>query len=71
MITKEQTVNVEVPDGYELKTEGIFRARDLVLENRNWISGAKLALETGYALLGIPIREFKVPVARRVVEIME
>jgi len=71
MTAKKQTVNVEVPDGYELKTKGVFGATDLVFENGSWISGVKLGLETGYALFGVSIGEFKVPVAGRMMKIME
>ncbi len=63
MVTEKQTVNVKAPDGYRLKTEGIFEAADLIFLGNNWISGNKFALMTRYSFIGRPISLFKVYVA--------
>lgn len=66
MATKEQGVDVKVPDGYKLKTKGAVKLSDLILKDKKWITCSELSLQTRFAFVGRYVEEFKVPVAEEI-----
>jgi hypothetical protein len=66
MTTEKQKADIEVPNGFELKTKGELKKSDRLFINKSWVLAGELSLRTRYAIVGKSIGNFKVPVAEEI-----